>query len=77
MALRQHIGLVPQDTGLFSASLRDNIAFGHPDADETLIIDAAKKPKHMISLPPLREDMMPLSVKKACGCQVGNVSALR
>ena len=42
-ALRQYIGLVPQDTGLFSASLRDNIAFGRPDADETLIIDAAQK----------------------------------
>lgn len=42
-ALRQHIGLVPQDTGLFSASLRDNIAFGRPDADDALIIDAAQK----------------------------------
>jgi ATP-binding cassette subfamily B protein len=41
--IRQHIGLVPQETGLFSASLRDNIAFGRPDAHETMIVAAAKK----------------------------------
>jgi len=41
--IRQHIGLVPQDPALFSASLRENIAFGQPDADEMRIIDAAKK----------------------------------
>jgi ATP-binding cassette, subfamily B, multidrug efflux pump len=31
--LRGQIGIVPQETFLFSASLKDNIAFGHPDAD--------------------------------------------
>ena len=41
--LRNHIGLVPQETALFSSTLRDNIAFGRPEASESMIIDAAKK----------------------------------
>ncbi|MDC0648940.1 ABC transporter transmembrane domain-containing protein [Alphaproteobacteria bacterium] len=41
--LRGHIGLVPQDSALFSATLRENIAFGQPDADEAAIIAAAKQ----------------------------------
>jgi ATP-binding cassette subfamily B protein len=41
--IRHHIGLVPQEPGLFSTSLRDNIAFGRPDADDAMIIAAAKK----------------------------------
>ena len=41
--LREHIGLVPQETALFSSTLRDNIAFGKPDADEATIIAAAKQ----------------------------------
>ena len=41
--LREHIGFVPQETALFSSTLRDNIAFGKPDADESTIIAAAKQ----------------------------------
>jgi len=41
--LRAHIGLVPQESALFSASLRDNIAFGQPDADDAAIMAAAKQ----------------------------------
>ena len=41
--LREHIGLAPQETALFSSTLRDNIAFGKPDADEATIIAAAKQ----------------------------------
>ena len=41
--LRGHIGLVPQDSALFSATLRENIAFGQPDADDAAIIAAAKQ----------------------------------
>lgn len=32
--LREQIGYVPQDVFLFSDSLKENIAFGHPDASE-------------------------------------------
>lgn len=41
-SLRQRIGFVAQDTLLFSVSIRENIAFGRPDATETEIIEAAK-----------------------------------
>ena len=33
-ALRRNIGYVPQDTFLFSVPVRDNVAFGRPDAGE-------------------------------------------
>ena len=41
-SLRQSIGLVSQDVYLFEGSIRDNIAYGKPDADEAAIMDAAK-----------------------------------
>lgn len=40
--LRAQIGIVPQETFLFSASLRENIAFGKPDATEEEVIAAAR-----------------------------------
>jgi ABC-type multidrug transport system fused ATPase/permease subunit len=41
-ALRDQIGYVLQDTILFRGTIRDNIAFGRPDASMEEIIDAAK-----------------------------------
>lgn len=41
-ALRQHIGLVAQETFLFAASIRENISYGRPDATERDIVAAAK-----------------------------------
>jgi ATP-binding cassette subfamily B protein len=41
-ALRQHIGIVTQDSFLFSATVRENIAYGRPDASEEEVIAAAK-----------------------------------
>jgi ATP-binding cassette, subfamily B, multidrug efflux pump len=40
--LRAHIGFVPQDTFLFSATLAENIALGTPHASETDIREAAE-----------------------------------
>jgi ATP-binding cassette, subfamily B, multidrug efflux pump len=40
-ALRSQIGMVLQDTWLFEGSIRDNIAYGAPDATEEQIIEAA------------------------------------
>ena len=41
--IRQYIGLVPQEPALFSTSVRDNIGFGWPDANEDEIIAAARQ----------------------------------
>jgi ATP-binding cassette, subfamily B, multidrug efflux pump len=41
-SLRSQIGIVLQETNLFSGSIRDNIAFGRPDASLDDVIDAAK-----------------------------------
>ncbi|MGA2003854.1 MAG: ABC transporter ATP-binding protein [Terriglobales bacterium] len=41
-ALRQNIGFVPQETFLFSDTIRENIAFGRPDATQEEIIAAAE-----------------------------------
>ena len=42
-SLRSHIGVVQQDVYLFSGTIRDNIAYGKPDASDEEIIDAAKR----------------------------------
>ena len=42
-SLRTSYGMVLQETWLKSASIRDNIAYGRPDATEEEVIDAAKK----------------------------------
>ena len=41
-SLRQKIGIVLQETTLFSGSIRDNIAFGRPDATDEEVFTAAK-----------------------------------
>ena len=40
--LRATIGMVLQDTWLFEGTIRENIAFGNPDATEEQIVEAAK-----------------------------------
>ena len=42
-SLRSHIGMVLQDTLLFSTTVRENIAYGKPNATEEEIIEAARK----------------------------------
>ncbi len=41
-SLLAHIGVVPQETILFSGTIRENIAYGKPDASEAEIVAAAK-----------------------------------
>ncbi|GAA6130528.1 ABC transporter ATP-binding protein [Halopseudomonas sabulinigri] len=41
-SLRAHIGMVTQDTSLLHRSVRDNILYGRPDADEQLMLNAAR-----------------------------------
>ena len=40
--LRSHIGIVPQETQLFSGSIRENIRYGRPEASDQELIEAAK-----------------------------------
>lgn len=42
-SLREQVALVPQDPALFHRSLKENIAYGKPDASMNEIIAAAKK----------------------------------
>jgi ATP-binding cassette, subfamily B, bacterial len=41
-SLRQHIGVVLQDPLLFNDSIKNNIAYGRPDATQSQIEDAAR-----------------------------------
>ncbi|MCL4165497.1 UNVERIFIED_CONTAM: hypothetical protein GTU68_051158, partial [Idotea baltica] len=41
--LRRQIGIVPQEVLLFGGTIKENIAYGDPNASEDQIIDAAKK----------------------------------
>lgn len=45
-SLRRAIAVVPQDTVLFNTSIRDNIAYGNPDADDAAI-DRAIRMAHL------------------------------
>ncbi|MEK8108097.1 ABC transporter ATP-binding protein [Micromonospora sp. M12] len=42
--LRGRIGMVLQDSWLFGGTIRDNIAYGRPDATEEEILEAARPP---------------------------------
>jgi len=42
-ALRRNLALVPQEVLLFGGSIRENIAYGKPEASEEEIVSAAKK----------------------------------
>ncbi len=41
-SLRKEVGMIQQDTFLFSASVRDNIAYGREDATDAEIMEAAR-----------------------------------
>lgn len=41
-SLRRNVGMVQQDIYLFSGTVRENLAYGRPDASEEELVDAAK-----------------------------------
>jgi ABC-type multidrug transport system fused ATPase/permease subunit len=41
--LRHQMAIVPQDIFLFGGTIRENIAYGKPGANEEMIVDAARK----------------------------------
>ena len=40
---RSHMAIVPQEVMLFGGTIRENILYGNPDADESAIIEAARQ----------------------------------
>ncbi|BDA85830.1 multidrug ABC transporter ATP-binding protein [Aureimonas sp. SA4125] len=54
-SLRGEIGVVTQDTSLLHRSIRDNIAFGRPDAGEDEVILAAERANAEGFIPGLRD----------------------
>jgi ABC-type multidrug transport system fused ATPase/permease subunit len=52
-SLRRQIGIVPQDVFLFSGTIRENIAFGKPDASMEEIVKAAELAKIRDFIEPL------------------------
>ncbi len=42
-SLRGNIGMVTQDTSLLHRSIRDNIRYGRPDADDAAIVEASRR----------------------------------
>lgn len=53
-SLRQALGLVPQDVVLFNDTLRQNILYGYPEADEDALWDAVERARlkdFVLSLP--------------------------
>jgi ATP-binding cassette subfamily B protein len=41
-SLRSHVGIVMQDSFLFSSTIAENIAYGRPDAGQDAIVEAAR-----------------------------------
>jgi ABC-type multidrug transport system fused ATPase/permease subunit len=59
--LRKQIGIVTQETFLFSASIKENIMYGRPDASFEEVVDAARAAhihEFIISLPQKYETMI-------------------
>ncbi len=42
-SLRAHVGVVTQDTSLLHRSIRENLVYGRPDADERMMLAASRK----------------------------------
>jgi ABC-type multidrug transport system fused ATPase/permease subunit len=62
--LRKNVGVVLQETFLFSSTIRDNIAYGDADVDFERVEDAAKRAQAHDFI------MEPSLVKGAWGCRV-------
>ncbi len=54
-SLRAQIGMVTQDTSLLHRSVRDNIRYGCPDAEEAAIVAAAKRAQAHLFIPGLED----------------------
>ncbi|MGF0538742.1 ABC transporter ATP-binding protein [Agrobacterium sp. ES01] len=66
-SLRSLVGVVTQDTSLLHRSIRDNIAYGRPDATDEEVIEAAKRANAWDFI----EDLVDMQGRKGLDAQVG------
>jgi ATP-binding cassette subfamily B multidrug efflux pump len=66
-SLRELIGVVTQDTSLLHRSIRDNIAYGRPDASDAEVIEAAKRANAWDFI----EGLVDMQDRKGLDAQVG------
>ncbi|MFD1329542.1 ABC transporter ATP-binding protein [Mycoplana ramosa] len=66
-SLRSQIGVVTQDTSLLHRSIRDNIAYGRPEATDAEIIEAAKRANAWSFI----EDLVDQQGRRGLDAQVG------
>jgi ATP-binding cassette subfamily B protein len=79
-ALRRKIGVVFQESLLFSASVADNIAFGHPEASKAQIVQAAKIAKahdFIMELPKGYDTMLEAAATNLSGGQKQRIAIAR
>ena len=67
-SLRQAIGMVTQDTSLLHRSIRENIVFGRPEADDAAIREAARRAEAMDFI----ETLSDLRGRKGLNAHVGD-----
>ena len=75
--LRSNIGVVPQESFLFSSTIRSNISYGKPDASMDEIIESAKRAQahdFIMELPNQYDTMLG---ERGSGCPVAKNSGLR
>ena len=73
-SLRSQLGIVPQESFLFSGTIRDNIAFGRSDATDEDVRAAARPSAPMSSSSACRRAMTPRWANAAGTCRRGSAS---
>ena len=76
-SLRSQMGIVPQEAFLFSGTVRENIAFGAPDASDEEVAAAARAVGPTSSSPSCPRAMGPRSASVAPSCRPGSASCWR